>query len=160
MALNPDIQFSFREQVEPVYRELVSLLLREKDASQANLRQARDVIESLQLAELDNFFRDTCAKPQQVNIGAVDPTAAVFYPILLDNPYNPSPENSSGRTSGQTSQRLEVILQVPAPSSSAPSSLHKAGRPVLPQGKGSLEGEGGLDRTTLIHISQTFDHQD
>ena len=35
VALNPDIQFSFREQVEPVYRELVGLLLREKNPEQS-----------------------------------------------------------------------------------------------------------------------------
>lgn len=59
VAINPDIQFSFLEQVEPVYRQLVDLLLQSGTGlqpSQENLIQARSVIESLQLAELDNFF--------------------------------------------------------------------------------------------------------
>ncbi|MGK7892118.1 MAG: tetratricopeptide repeat protein, partial [Xenococcus sp. (in: cyanobacteria)] len=59
VAVNPDAQFSFRESVEPVYRELVGLLL-DVNPSQAELEQAREVIESLQLAELENFFQEAC----------------------------------------------------------------------------------------------------
>ena len=95
VAINPDVQFSFRESVEPVYRELVDLLLRPAEPSQANLRQARSVIESLQLAELDDFFRSACLEGQIVPIEEVDQTAAaVIYPIIL-------------------ADRLEVILSLP-----------------------------------------------
>lgn len=81
VAVNPDVQFSFRESVEPVYRELVGLLLDEQP-SQIELLQARELIESLQVAELDNFFREACLdKAQQID--KVDPTAAVIYPIIL-----------------------------------------------------------------------------
>ncbi|BAZ08274.1 TPR repeat protein [Calothrix sp. NIES-4071] len=81
VAVNPDIQFSFRKNVEPVYRELVALLLREQP-TQAELGQARELIESLQIAELDNFFREACLdKAQQID--QVDPAAAVVYPIIL-----------------------------------------------------------------------------
>ncbi len=59
--------------MEPIYRELVALLL-QPDAtgeqqennsqsptpSQNNLKQARELIESLQLAQLENFFRAAC----------------------------------------------------------------------------------------------------
>ncbi|MEM9162380.1 MAG: CHAT domain-containing protein [Cyanobacteria bacterium P01_F01_bin.4] len=82
VALNPDLQFSFLETVEPVYRELVSLLL-EADPNQAKLQQARQLIESLQLAELDNFFRHACLQAQPQLIDTVDATAAVLYPIIL-----------------------------------------------------------------------------
>ncbi|HLO47933.1 MAG TPA: CHAT domain-containing protein [Kamptonema sp.] len=92
--INPEVQFSFRESVEPVYRELVGLLLQEKSPSQAKLKLARQTIESLQLAELDNFFRDACADAKQKSIEEVDPTAAIIYPIIL-------------------SDRLEVILSIP-----------------------------------------------
>ncbi|MEW5857958.1 MAG: CHAT domain-containing protein [Cyanobacteriota bacterium] len=93
IALNPDVQLSFRENVEPIYRELVELLL-ESNPSQTNIKQAREVIEALHLAELDNFFREACldVKPQQVD--QLDPQAAVIYPIILSN-------------------RLEVILSLP-----------------------------------------------
>ncbi|MBW4690937.1 MAG: CHAT domain-containing protein [Lyngbya sp. HA4199-MV5] len=81
VAINPELQFSFRESVEPVYRELVDLLL-DQQPSQAALIQARELIESLQVAELDNFFREACIdKAQQID--QVDPTATVVYPIIL-----------------------------------------------------------------------------
>ncbi|WP_237741471.1 CHAT domain-containing protein [Anabaena sp. PCC 7108] len=94
VTVNPDVQFSFRESVEPIYRELVGLLLKEESPSQAKLQQARQIIESLQLAELDNFFRDACADAKPKLIDEIDPTAAVIYPIILND-------------------RLEVILSIP-----------------------------------------------
>jgi CHAT domain-containing protein len=95
VGTNPDIQFSFRDKAEPVYRELVDLLLRDT-ASDASLTQAIQVIDSLQVAELENFFR--CVLSQLIQVDQVatqeDPSAAIFYPILLHD-------------------RLEVILKVP-----------------------------------------------
>jgi len=84
VAISSDIQFSFKESVEPVYRELAALLL-QSGASQDNLEQARKVIEALQLAELDNFFRDACLDATPRSIDNLDPTAAIFYTIILDN---------------------------------------------------------------------------
>ncbi|MCL1465106.1 CHAT domain-containing protein [Argonema galeatum] len=81
---NPDVQFSFRDSVEPVYREFVDLLVTtEAEPSQENLRQARYAIESLQLAELDNFFQEACLNAKPVQIDKIDTTAAVIYPIIL-----------------------------------------------------------------------------
>ncbi|MDJ0689886.1 MAG: CHAT domain-containing protein [Xenococcaceae cyanobacterium MO_188.B32] len=85
-AINVDIQYSFRESVEPVYRELVSLLLNSDSSgkiSQENLIQARDIIESLQLAELNNFFKEACLDTKSVQIDNIDRQAAVIYPIIL-----------------------------------------------------------------------------
>lgn len=96
-ATNADAQFSFRESVEPVYRELVSLLLKPpagKSVSQDHLAQARNTIESLQLAELNNFFREACLDAESTSIDAIDRKAAVIYPIIL-------------------SDRLEVIISLP-----------------------------------------------
>ena len=85
VATNLELQFSFRESVEPIYRQLVSLLLQpgNKAVSQENLVQAREVIESLQLAELDNFFREACLTAQPEPVDQVDANAAVIYPIIL-----------------------------------------------------------------------------
>ncbi len=95
VSLNPEVQLAFQESVEPIHRELVDLLLeKETVASPENLEQARNTIESLQMAELDNFFREACIDANQVQIDQVDPKAAVFYPIIL-------------------SDRLEVILRLP-----------------------------------------------
>ncbi|NER38002.1 MAG: CHAT domain-containing protein [Oscillatoria sp. SIO1A7] len=81
VAINPEVQFSFRETVEPVYRELARLLL--SSPSQSNLQQVREVIEALRLAELDNFFREACLQAKRQLIDQIDPTAAVVYPIIL-----------------------------------------------------------------------------
>lgn len=82
VAINPEAQFSFREQVEPIYRELVQLLL-DDNPTQTNLERARSVIEALQLAELNNFFREACLDAQPQQIDQVDPNAAVVYSIIL-----------------------------------------------------------------------------
>ncbi|NEO98262.1 MAG: CHAT domain-containing protein [Symploca sp. SIO2E9] len=82
VALNPEVGFAFRERVEPIYRQLVQLLLK-NDPSQANLQRAREVIEALQLAELNNFFREICFDAQPQQIDQVDSKAAVFYSIIL-----------------------------------------------------------------------------
>lgn len=95
ISINSDVQFSFRQQVEPVYRQLVGLLL--QSDNQQNLRQARQVIESLQLVQLENFFRSACldAEPEQLDrIVESDPNTTVFYPIILP-------------------ERLEVIVKLP-----------------------------------------------
>lgn len=93
VSINPDLQFSFRESVEPVYREYVDLLL-QPGATQNNLVQAREAIEALQLAELDNFFRDACSDVEAKQIDQIDPRSAIFYTIILGD-------------------RLETILALP-----------------------------------------------
>ena len=93
VSISSDIQFSFREKIEPVYRELATLLL-QPGATQGQLNQARNLIESLQVAELDNFFRDACLDTQPLQVDRIDPKAAVFYTIILGN-------------------RLEVIAAIP-----------------------------------------------
>lgn len=85
IAMNPDVRFSFQEQIEPIYRNLVRLLL--QSPSQEHLKQARTVLESLQLAELENYFRIACLNTKAEQIDTViekdDRTAAVIYPIIL-----------------------------------------------------------------------------
>ncbi|MDJ0687198.1 MAG: CHAT domain-containing protein [Xenococcaceae cyanobacterium MO_188.B32] len=95
VATTPDTQFSFRDRIEPVYRQLVELLLSpEIEPTQAELAQARQVIESLQLAELDNFFNEACIQANPVQIDQIAPNTAVIYSILLKD-------------------RLEVIISLP-----------------------------------------------
>lgn len=91
VAVNRDVQFTFRDSVEPVYRQTVELLLSSNQGNpgEATLDRVRRLIESLQLAELDNFFREACLNARSVVLDQVvdqdNPTAAVFYPILLEN---------------------------------------------------------------------------
>lgn len=100
VTVNRDVQFSFRESVEPVYREMVDLLLKDEKISQIDgerLVQARDVIEGLQIAELDNFFREACLDTAfQLDrvIDQANLSAAIIYTIVLPD-------------------RLEVILKLP-----------------------------------------------
>lgn len=94
VPISRDGQFDFRDKIEPVYRELVDLLLQENEPSQGNLKQARNVIEALQVAELDNFFREACIQIKTKQIDGIDRTAAVIYPIILED-------------------RLEVIVSLP-----------------------------------------------
>jgi CHAT domain-containing protein len=85
-AVSPDLQFSFRERVEPVYREFVEVLLSAATPAAEDLQQSRQVIESLRLAELDNFFRTACLEGKAVAIDRIAKTqtqSAVIYPIIL-----------------------------------------------------------------------------
>jgi CHAT domain-containing protein len=95
VTADSDLQFAFRDSVEPVYRELVDLLLTSVTPSQENLKLARDVIESLQLAELNNFFREACLDAHPQSIDQLDSKAAVIYGIILP-------------------ERLAVILSLPS----------------------------------------------
>ncbi len=83
-ASDADLQFSFRDSVEPVYRELVSLLLQgDEKVATANIESARDLIESLQVAELENFLRQGCLDTYTVQLDKIDKSSAVIYPIVL-----------------------------------------------------------------------------
>jgi CHAT domain-containing protein/uncharacterized protein HemY len=110
VAVSDDLQFSFRESVEPVYRELVDLLLqpdtggslpstaRRPETSPERLVEARTVLEALKIAELNNFFRTACLQAQQVSLEEVgQTTTAILYPIILPD-------------------RLEIIASLPGQS--------------------------------------------
>ena len=94
--MDNNIQFFFHNRVEPVYRETVDLLLdnRSTEISQQDLIRVRDTLEALQIAELNNFFREACIEGEFVDIDAVDQEAAAIYPIVLED-------------------RLEIILSLP-----------------------------------------------
>lgn len=89
LNINSEVQFSFRDNVEPIHRKLVDLLLRtdgNSQPSQENLKRATEVIDSLQLAELENFLSCKLSQKVQLNQGIdqVDQKAALIYPILLE----------------------------------------------------------------------------
>jgi CHAT domain-containing protein len=100
VAIDSNVQFSFRKSIEPVYREYVDLILKSVEnnkQSQKQLIVAREVIESLQLAKIDNFFNSACFNTKVVLDDVVDKDnlkAAIIYPIILPD-------------------RLEVILKLP-----------------------------------------------
>ncbi len=99
LSINSDVQFSYRDNVESVYRELVDLLLKNSPnsaASQEYLQQAITNIDALQLAELQNFLRCNLVQILPINreVTTIDPNAVFIYPIILEN-------------------RLEVIFKFP-----------------------------------------------
>ncbi len=97
---------SFRESVGALFLEHVDLLLRQAGTGQASaaagaaigvatggglaaaalLVEAREVMESLKVAELRDYFRDDCvdtALSRITQLDVVSPTAAVIYPVVL-----------------------------------------------------------------------------
>jgi CHAT domain-containing protein len=87
LGIDADLQFSFRDTVEPIYREWVELLLSTDQASvpQQNLQQAIQAVDSLRVSELENFLQCNLNDAVEISREQVDPTAAVLYPILLPN---------------------------------------------------------------------------
>lgn len=89
LAINPEIQFSFRDNVEPLYRQLVDLILSPEKINSPSLTQSLEqvikIIDSLQLAELENFLGCDLGQFQDLDRNEPDPNAATIYPILLKN---------------------------------------------------------------------------
>lgn len=97
LFIDAEVQFSFRDNVEPVYRELVELLLisdNSAEPSQENLDKAIQQIDSLQLSELENFLRCDLTQTTSISQFNADSKTAIIYPMLLEN-------------------HLTVILQLP-----------------------------------------------
>ena len=59
LAIEQEKQINFELEIEPVYRELLQLLLAHNPDSK-QIKQALDVMELLQLSELEHFFKDDC----------------------------------------------------------------------------------------------------
>ncbi|MBE9065603.1 CHAT domain-containing protein [Leptolyngbya cf. ectocarpi LEGE 11479] len=96
LFIDAEVQFSFRDNVEPIYRELVELLLSHSSESQPDnqkLELAIEQIDSLQLSELENFLRCDLATTTAISQFEADDDTAILYPIILQ-------------------ERLAVILQL------------------------------------------------
>jgi CHAT domain-containing protein len=100
LTANRDIQFDFRDTIEPIYRELVALRLSfEKVAqvhskslvtgeSKENFRFILKTIDSLKLAELQNYFGNDCiiVPLSQADINEIgDSTTAFINTIILSD---------------------------------------------------------------------------
>lgn len=105
ITANIDQRFYFRDNIEPIYRELVALLMpatapkntsngSKIKTSQKELDLARQVMDSLKVAELENFFQAACVNIKTELGDALKTGNAGIYPILLEN-------------------RLEILLQLP-----------------------------------------------
>ncbi len=93
----------FRQSVGPLFYELADLLLQSSAkldssaARQARLLEARNTVELLKSAELDDYFQDPCqtvVRKKIRDVDAISPKTAVIYPISL-------------------SDRLELLVSLP-----------------------------------------------
>ncbi len=85
-SASTDLQFDVRDEVEPVYRQLIGLLLDSGDPK--SVKEALETTQLLKLTELQNFFGDECvevsANSSQKNSQLSDDSAIVTT-IILDN---------------------------------------------------------------------------
>jgi CHAT domain-containing protein len=91
---------SFSKSLEPISREFIDLLTDPSATSKQDLKRAREVMEKLQVAELNDFFRLPCFQASSIT-SRNEPNVAVVYPMLLPN-------------------RLEVIVQLLGPTEEPP----------------------------------------
>lgn len=88
-TLNSDVVFNFRTRVEPVYRQLINLLLQPGENTKiGDIKEARKLFKEFQVSELENFL--LCNLDQESNEFLIDKfiednklNAAVVYPIIL-----------------------------------------------------------------------------
>ena len=88
--MNTDFEFSFPQQIESFYRQLVELLLHDIDSldddeKQNRLEESRIAIADIQQEELANFFPIAGSDVQQPRIDEIDLYVATIYQIVLDN---------------------------------------------------------------------------
>ncbi len=81
---------TFQELVAPLYYGMADLLLKKAGRgdslaeSEKSLIEARDTVEALKTAELEDYFQDECvAAAKQVTLGEVAANTAIIYPIIL-----------------------------------------------------------------------------
>lgn len=119
LHIDADIRFDFRDRIEPLYREYISLLLPTDDTaaakadtavSDSSIRLAQSVIDDLRVAELESFLAcGLLESSNSVELGSIqavadsDQETAIIYPIVLDD-------------------RLEVLLRLPNQSESSADS--------------------------------------
>lgn len=88
--MNTDLEFSFSQQIEPFYRQLVELLLYDIDSlddseKQVRLEESCIAIADLQKEELTNLVPLASWDTSQQALNEIDSDTAVIYLIVLDS---------------------------------------------------------------------------
>lgn len=94
-------QDTFNKKIRPVYLELAGLYLEQAEAIRSQetgkkkqaayeekLKAARDTMELLKTAELEDFFEDECVtalRAKSLTLDRTPPGAAIIYPIILSD---------------------------------------------------------------------------
>ena len=94
LSINPEIQFAFKDKVEPVYQEYMELLLSQDNI---NFREIIQTQEQLKLAELENFLQCGNLIPKFSLLDVQDSSIKIPHTIYLIKLKN----------------RIEVILRNP-----------------------------------------------
>ncbi|MBE9067981.1 CHAT domain-containing protein [Leptolyngbya cf. ectocarpi LEGE 11479] len=123
LSANRDLQFDFRDTVEPIYRQYTALnlvavpkqvTLTEEEAAFDDLELALTTLDSLKVAELQSYFANDCViVPAQVRADAVGQSSAtaVFSTALPDGEEQQSLSKAS---SVLDESPLTVILSLPS----------------------------------------------
>jgi CHAT domain-containing protein len=97
LIANPEVRFDFRDTIEPLYRQAVGLRLEQEQSSvlipttdrNANINRVLTTLDSLRLAELQNYFGNDCVlvalSDEGMQLVQTDPTAAVFSTVILND---------------------------------------------------------------------------
>jgi CHAT domain-containing protein len=91
LTLDPNSGFSFRENVKPIYEELLALHLNSSALSKESQKKAIEVNERFQIAELENFLRCNLLnyksnnREQKESDTIPDLTVATLHIIVLEN---------------------------------------------------------------------------
>lgn len=89
VGLNPKIRYNFRDRVEPIYRNYISLKLNkiseekqlENESSQQQLQEVKSAIESFRVAELEDFLQEVCLHHQSLEES--EKNLAVLYTMIF-----------------------------------------------------------------------------
>ncbi|MEM7062606.1 MAG: CHAT domain-containing protein [Cyanobacteria bacterium P01_B01_bin.77] len=123
LSANRDLQFDFRDTVEPIYRQYTDLnlaavpkqiILTEEEAAFDDLEQALTTLDALKVAELQSYFANDCViVPAQVRADEVGQSSAtaVFSTALPDGEERQSLGKAS--TGLLDESPLTVILSLP-----------------------------------------------
>lgn len=130
VSINRHNRASFRQKIKPIYQDYIELLIsadsqnlsfNETRLSSAvgksstnissYLERAIQTADSLQVAELTNFFRSDCLLASEIQLEKIDSKAAIIYPIVFDD-------------------HLEVILGMPQATYQSRSEGQKSNKKV------------------------------
>ncbi|MGC1306446.1 MAG: CHAT domain-containing protein [Phormidesmis sp.] len=121
---NRDLQFDFRDTVEPIYREYAELTLRsvpdrviviEGEQAFTKLDTTLTTLDSLKVAELQSYFANDCVIEQvseRVDTVSEGDATAVFSTAILDAEDKVDPTSNQTENDVET-KRLTVIVSLP-----------------------------------------------
>jgi len=145
LPINADAQFSFRNNIKPIYQQYLELLLQPPAILQSeNLDKATKVSDSLQLAELENFIKCDLADLDSIE-NAKEPPAAIIYPIIFKD-------------------RVEVIVKLPQPEK-LPAKLYHYTTQVRQEDfqkhlyalQSKLGDKNNIENTIIPHAQKLYD---